>query len=109
MNRGLSVESPCLIGSNMGYFISCILLLASSVAQAAEDGSSFPKSQVFSLTPEEMVFASKLSDENRHKFCYTFSMQERVVTLQASKESSPNESVEKVIALSSEDFHLIPN
>ena len=91
----------------MGYFVLVILLLSSSLI--AEEGASFSKSQVFSLTPEEMVFASKLSDENRHKFCYTFSVQERVVALQGSKEISPNESVEKVIALSSEGFQFIPN
>jgi hypothetical protein len=35
------------------------------------------KASVFSLTPEEMVFASKLSDSNRRRFCYQFSIKER--------------------------------
>ncbi len=35
----------------------------------------------FSLTVEEMVFASKLSDENRRQFCYKLSPAERLVCL----------------------------
>ena len=77
----------------MSYLIAFALLTASSNLQTET------KSQAFSLTPEEMVFASKLSDENRHKFCYTFSTQERGLALQEAKDTSPNESVEKVVAL----------
>jgi hypothetical protein len=85
-------------GGYMRFFIAFTLLLAASNIHASLEDNAPSKSQVFSLTPEEMVFASKLSDENRHKFCYAFSLQERVLALQESKEISPNESVEKVIA-----------
>ena len=56
--------------------------------------------QMFSLTSEEMVFASKLSDENRRIFCYSLSMQERKKVLLTLGELSPDERVEQVVALS---------
>lgn len=60
---------------------------------------SFSMSQeAFLLTPEEMVFASKLSDQNRQKFCYQFSGQERSFAMKETL--SPNESVEKILAFS---------
>ena len=106
---GLHLGGLITLEENMGYFTTLILLLVASGLQATEREVSFSKSQVFSLTPEEMVFASKLSDENRRTFCYTFSWQERATALQGAKEFSPNESVDKVITLSSEKFQLIPN
>ncbi len=56
--------------------------------------------EAFSLTPEEMVFVSKLSDENRKKFCYQFSSEERILAMQ--EELSPDESVEKIQGFVSE-------
>jgi hypothetical protein len=50
-----------------------------------------------SLSSEEMVFASKLSDHNRQKFCYLLSKEER--TLAMSEDLSPDEGVEKIVAL----------
>lgn len=40
------------------------------------------RAKVFSLTSEEMLFASKLSDANRRRFCYQFSMKERNLAMQ---------------------------
>jgi hypothetical protein len=39
--------------------------------------SSFSDEGLFSVTPEQMVFASKLTDSNRKMFCHQFSMRER--------------------------------
>ena len=69
----------------------CILL-----SSQAENATSMTSPKMFILTSEEMVFASKLSDENRHKFCYAFSPEERKLALTEAKRASPNESVEKV-------------
>lgn len=73
-------------------FVYPLILLASMSANTAPVNSS----KMFVLTSEEMVFASKLSDENRHRFCYTFSPEERTLALTEAKSLSPNESVEKI-------------
>ncbi len=65
------------------------------------------ESASFPLDLEEMVFASKLSDENRHVFCYTFSDKERKDALEASKEVSPNQGVESVVRLSKQEMSSI--
>ncbi len=85
------------------------MLLFSYIGLQAEEKITFSKSQVLSLSPEEMVFASKLSDENRHRFCYTFSIQERAASLEEARRVSPNESVEKILALSRSSFQLTQN
>ena len=61
-----------------------------------EDRASSSNAKAFVLTSQEMVFASKLSDENRRKFCYVFSSEERALALVEAKSLSPDESVEKV-------------
>ncbi len=50
----------------------------------------------FSFSPEELVFASKLSDVNRHKFCYIFTQEERSLAFSNAKKVSPDESVETI-------------
>ncbi len=54
-----------------------------------------------------MVFASKLSDENRRLFCYTFSDKERKDAMDASKEFSPNQGVESVLQFSKQEMSSI--
>ena len=44
--------------------------------------------KMFSMTPEEMIFASKLTDENRRLFCYQFSEKERLMSMESFKEAS---------------------
>ena len=70
-------------------------------------GSS--RESVFSITPEQMVFASKLSDPYRKLYCYHFSMLERQEALEKWRseldsismvaQSSPDESVQAVFLL----------
>lgn len=55
---------------------------------------------VFSLTADEMVFASKLTDENRRQFCYKFSAKERLLCLNQVKKDdsfSPDQIVQQVV------------
>ena len=60
---------------------------------------SSSKAQMFSLSPEEMLFASKLSDLNRRHFCYKFSFKERALAMMGEEaQLSPDERVEKVFS-----------
>lgn len=52
--------------------------------------------QMFSMTPEEMVFAAKLSDENRRFFCYQLSAKERLICMEQTSNTA-DESVEKLV------------
>ncbi|MBS0627167.1 MAG: hypothetical protein JSS09_03025 [Verrucomicrobia bacterium] len=52
---------------------------------------------VFSLTAEEMVFASKLSDENRRQFCYKFSPKERLQCLEELKKKDLTFSYDQIV------------
>ncbi len=57
------------------------------------------KAKAFSLTSEEMVFAAKLSDVNRRRFCYQFSMKERNLAMQTTEPSlSADARVEEVFS-----------
>lgn len=54
-------------------------------------------SSCFSFSPEEMAFSAKLSDQNRKKFCFEFSPQQRLqVMLDRSSYLSPDERVEMI-------------
>ncbi len=65
----------------------------------SKEGVSFSKAKMFSLSSEEMVFASKLSDENRHHFCYTFSVKERNMSMSRGDVALlPNQKVERLFA-----------
>jgi hypothetical protein len=75
-----------------------ILFFASSLSFALSEPSS--QAQSFSLTTEEMVFASKLSDEKRHLFCYRFSPRERALAM-SQKELSPDERISYVLQMES--------
>lgn len=78
-----------------GFF--ALFLYPFILSASQEENRTLPNNpKMFTLTSEEMVFASKLSDENRHKFCYTFSPEERKEALVEAKNLSPNESIEKV-------------
>lgn len=80
------------------FFLSFVFIF-SSVSLLQAETSSLPQSKMFSLSSEEMVFASKLSDENRRKFCYSFSVRERSLALQETDPNlSPDQKVEKVQA-----------
>ena len=81
----------------MRLFIVFICIFFFGKGDSAEVFSS--PSKMFSLSSEEMLFASKLSDENRRKFCYTFSLKERVAAMQATETlKSPDQKVEDVFA-----------
>ncbi len=69
--------------------------MSDSLLQASQ-GS---RSQGFSLEVEEIVFASKLSDENRRAFCYILSGEQRQKVLESAKTKSPNESVKVFLEL----------
>lgn len=51
----------------------------------------------FSLTVEEMVFASKLSDENRRQFCYKLSPAERLVCLGEAQKKNDASSFDEIV------------
>lgn len=50
------------------------------------------------LSTEEILFVSKLSDQNRYRFCQCFSTKEREETLQQAKDLSPDESVDIIFS-----------
>lgn len=52
---------------------------------------------VFSLTAEEMVFASKLSDENRRQFCYKLSPKERLHCLEEAQKKDLTFSYDQIV------------
>jgi hypothetical protein len=80
------------------FFIS--FLPMALIAQEQESLSGIaPSMSVFSLTAEEMVFASKLSDENRRRFCYQFSSKERLFCLSEKHAKSELSHDEIVCAL----------
>ncbi len=82
----------------MKYLI-CFLLVNCCVNGNSIEPTAVSKARMFSLSPEEMVFASKLSDENRHRFCYLFSPKERSLSMHASDSSLlPDQNVELVFS-----------
>lgn len=79
------------------FFISFLPMFLVAQEQQAPSGA-VPSMSVFSLTAEEMVFASKLSDENRRLFCYQFSCKERMLCL-AEKQAKADLSHDEVVQL----------
>jgi hypothetical protein len=79
-------------------FFLCFFSLCSEVQKASAQELISPNAKMFSLSPEEMVFASKLSDLNRRRFCYAFSFKERALAMAEEEGSSPDERVEKIFA-----------
>jgi hypothetical protein len=74
-----------------------LLGLSILISGSARELNSFSKAKMFSLSSEEMVFASKLSDENRHRFCYTFSVKERSLAMKGNDLAVlPDQKVEQV-------------
>ena len=99
MEFGLLARTPFILKGKIMKSISILTLLVYPCilfSSPAENIPSMTSPKMFILTSEEMVFASKLSDKNRHKFCYAFSPEERKSALALAKSTSPNESVEKV-------------
>ncbi len=79
-------------------FLLCLLPLLFSQVHAAES-EAFPSANMFSLSSEEMVFASKLSDANRRLFCYKFSVKERHLAMQNSGgDLSPDQRVDQIFS-----------
>jgi hypothetical protein len=87
------------------------LLVTASLLFAAQNFTQAPaRDGSFSISPEQMVFASKLSEPYRKMYCYKFSMIERQEALEEWKEAkkggddqgfSPDDAV-KMIALESQ-------
>jgi len=84
------------------FFISFLPMVLVAQEQQFPSGIA-PSMSVFSLTAEEMVFASKLSDENRRLFCYQFSSKERLLCL-AEKQGKADLSHDEVVQLFQESF-----
>jgi len=55
---------------------ACVWLLFSSTTLISA-GQSHSRDSLFSITPEQMVFAAKLSESYRKLYCHQFSMVER--------------------------------
>ena len=60
-------------------------------------GAFANQAELFSLTPEEMVFASKLSDENRRQFCYKLNLKERLVCLEEAQKKEETCSFDQIV------------
>lgn len=84
--------------------LSLCLLLGSASVSNAEQSSA--RDSLFSITPEQMVFAAKLSESYRKIYCHNFSMIERQEALDewlASQEDgsetavlSPDDAVQEI-------------
>ena len=81
------------------FVLGCISLQAAAFCQDREKLNE----RLFSITPDEMVFASKLSDENRRLFCYKFSINERQIALQRWEEMQDVNDIEAESASSTPD------
>ena len=75
----------------MSYLVAAVLFIASGQFSVGESP------ELMSLTPEEMVFASKLTEGNRKTFCFVFSAEEREASLDAAEEVTPDQSVEQIL------------
>lgn len=80
----------------LAFYCTCLFSFSNPLFS---EPTSSSKAKAFSLTSEEMVFASKLSDLNRRRFCYQFSMKERNLAMQATDGAlSADARVEQVFA-----------
>ncbi len=77
-------------------YLFCLFSILYLIPSSATEEASFPSAKLFSLSSKEMVFASKLSDVNRRRFCYSFSIKERSLAMQADDALSPDQKVEEV-------------
>lgn len=86
----------------MKFFLLLFLLCSVSFfseEMSTQDFTPSSKSKMFSLSSEEMLFASKLSDLNRRHFCYKFSFKERALAMMGDEDHlTPDECVEKVFS-----------
>ncbi|MCX6990416.1 MAG: hypothetical protein NTX49_05070 [Chlamydiae bacterium] len=89
----------------MNYFILGISFVFFSVGSMAEESA---REDLFTITPEQMVFASKLGDASRKIYCHQFSMTERQEAIEEWKLSldeeemaalSPDEAVQDIADL----------
>lgn len=88
-------------------YLLCLLTLFCSLQGQSAEVEAFPSANMFTLSSEEMVFASKLSDSNRRLFCYKFSVKERHLAMQNSEgDLSPDQRVDQIF--SSLYAHLEP-
>jgi hypothetical protein len=96
---------PSKIGKNMRYFILGVSFVFFTVSTISEESA---REDLFTITPEQMVFASKLSDVSRKVYCHQFSMTERQQALEEWKMSleeeeiadlSPDEAVQDIADL----------
>ncbi len=77
----------------------CLFCMSAFILGNAKEPISFSKAKMFSLSSEEMVFASKLSDENRRRFCYTFTVKERSLSMRGDDLTLlPDQKVEQVFS-----------
>jgi hypothetical protein len=80
-------------------YLFCLLILFCSIQGQTAEPVSFPNANMFSLSSEEMVFASKLSDSNRRLFSYKFSVKERHLAMQNSEgDLSPDQRVDQIFS-----------
>ena len=80
----------------MKYLLCFLGLFCSIQGKAIEP---VPSANMFTLSSEEMVFASKLSDSNRRLFCYKFSLKERHLAMQNSEgDLSPDQRVDQIFS-----------
>ena len=54
---------------------------------------------IFAVTPEQMVFASKLSDRERKIFCHQFSKEQKMQALQAFGSGSLCQSADDIVRM----------
>ncbi|MBM3207295.1 MAG: hypothetical protein FJZ57_01640 [Chlamydiae bacterium] len=95
------------------------LLFLASILLTSVRADYLSRDAVFSMTPEQMVFASKLNDSNRRVYCHKFSVKERQEAIEQWKLKmddsfedqalafTPNDSVrfiEEKISPSEDDF-----
>lgn len=76
----------------MKKIIACLFILQTF-------GLLANQTAIFSLTAEEMVFASKLSDENRRQFCYKLSPKERLSCIEQSQKQDLSYSFDQIVEL----------
>ncbi len=73
------------------YLIILFICVVSCSLYAEQESSSADSKNLFTMTPEEMVFAAKLNDQNRKLFCYSFSFKQRQEAIRIMQEMSAHE------------------
>ena len=80
-----------------------LFLLITTFSLVAIRADSTGRDAIFNMTPEQMVFASKLNDYNRRVYCHKFTLKQKQEAIERWK-SQEKSSLDDQLALCPNDF-----